>query len=71
MRKMRVQAFCDDCNKRQNCFVKQSLEGIKIVECTNKNYVAPQESEEAGVARTVAGNNATSNPFLKGRVSLS
>jgi len=48
MRKMRIPAFCDDCDKRQNCFVKQSLEGIKIVECTNKNYVAPKESEEAG-----------------------
>ena len=50
MRKMRVPAFCDDddCDKRQNCFVKNSLEGIRIVDCTNKNYVAPQESEEAG-----------------------
>ena len=48
MRKMRVPQYCDDCERKENCFVKNSLEGIRIVDCTNKNYVAPQESEEAG-----------------------
>jgi hypothetical protein len=45
---MRTPGYCDDCFRRKNCGIKAGLDEKKIVECTNKNYTAPQESEEAG-----------------------
>jgi hypothetical protein len=48
MRKMRVPAYCDDCLREKNCFVKVGLEGLKIVDCTNKISNAPQNIVEAG-----------------------
>ena len=48
MRKMRVPQYCDDCERQKNCFVKAGLEGLKIVDCTNKLSTAPQKIAEAG-----------------------
>ena len=48
MRKMSVPRYCDDCLREKNCFVKVGLEGLKIMDCTNKISDAPQNIAEAG-----------------------
>jgi len=35
---MPVPEYCDDCDKKEHCGIRAQLQGLKIKECTNKNY---------------------------------